>query len=414
MKALKPFISLCLILALVMSLQLNVFATELAGDEVVDCNITIKIYDLSGEYPGEAVTVHFKDVTGTAEKSIKLTKKENWDSGKEATFTLPAPTTYNFTFEGLADGYEIIDVFPNSPAVTSFAATRGLKDFTWGIVTKEQALEGSEAADDSIGSVITATDRANIAVTNEDAEKAYLEFLEAVSFIQTDASWYEGFSATLTLFDENTLNGELYAEWYASYVQDGTREEFFSLTPFERFLWSNTYTRLAYAVGGSNNFNRYFGSKDSFKYNLVDVATNTMYGNNREVVVEAYEKLMDWQWAYITENGVPFNFIRNRDYIEELNAAEPYVPQIPQTEPEETPEQAPTSPSLETTGQDVTEEVQEETDPTEQVEHEERGIWSDTFSILAENAVTVIILAALVIAVAVLVYIRKTKNVDEG
>ena len=44
---------------------------------------------------------------------------------------------------------------------------------------------------------------------------------------------------------------------------------------------------------------------------------------------------------------------------------------------------------------------------------EKQSTWSATMDILADNAITIIVLAVLAIAVAVVMYIRKNKNIGE-
>lgn len=397
MKALKGFTSLFLLLALLLALSVPAFATELAGDEVFDCKITIIISDLSGEYPGDTVMVHFKDVTGTVEQTVDL------ELGGTAEFVLPGPTTYNFTFEGMEEGYEVVDFFTYAPVVTSFAVTGTLKDFTWGVEkTEDIGTDVTTAPGVDVGAI---TARENVTVVNEDAEKAYLEFLEAVSFVANDKSHYDGFGSTLSQYERDAMNSNIYCKWYVDYVQGGTEEEFYSMSAFERWLWTNTYTRLAYASGGSGNYNKYFGSEAAFNTYIVDAAMKLVRGNNSDVVIAAYEKLMGWQWDYIRENGVPFNFIRNRNYIEELHAEDNDV-----TEPQETQTET-QEPTDATQDRNVQQDSVKADETTEPVAEEEKGIWSETMAILAKNSVTIIILAILVIAVLIVVYIRKSKDI---
>lgn len=398
MKALKRLISLCLLLSVLLAVSVPAFATELAGDEVFDCKITVIFSDLTGEYPGESVKVRFKDVTGSIDETVEL------KVGEIAEFVLPAPTTYNFTFEDVQEGYEVIDFFTYSPAVTSFAAAGRIKDFNWGIEKAENIdTEATTAPTVDVNSI---TARDHVTVVNEEAEKVYLEFLEAVSFMANDETYYNGFGATLTQCNKGTLNGDLYCKWYVAYVQGGTEEEFFAMSAFERWLWTNTYTRLAYASGGSGNYNKYYGSKAAFNTYIVNAAMNLVKGTNSDVIIDAYEKLMDWQWDYINENGVPFNFIRNRSYIEEINAEGGDV-----TEPQEPQDGNTEEPTEGTQGHKVQESHNDGNEATEPTAEANKGIWTETIAILANNSVTIIILAFLVAAVLVVMYIRKSKNI---
>ena len=382
MKMLKKFTALFLIIAVMMCSTLTAFATELAGDEVVDCNGTVNISDSTGEYKGNQIVVYFEDITGTASETLHLTKSVGWGSEEPVNFVLPAPTTYNITFSGVENGYQIIDTATGKAAETKFAATESGVAFNWAIALVEETKKE------------TASETASVPVENQDAQTAYKEFLDAVSFMADDESWYEGYGSTLTLFEKDTISGQLYCKWYVKYVQGGTEEKFYAMTPFERFVWTNTYTRLAFAVADSNDFNGYFGTKDNFTVNIVNQVLHSLSGNNKEVVEEAYIKLMDWQYNYVTEHGVPFNFINNRSYIEEKNA----VPE----------KQESSSMSAEEELEYIQEQIKEELS-----EEEEQGIWTNTLDKLAQNALSLAIILILCCILGVMVYIRKSRNIDD-
>lgn len=394
--SLKRFISLLLVLVMVLAFNASAFATEMTEDEIYDCKITVILSDWTGEYPGDTLNVHFKDVTGTVDQTVEL------KVGEMVEFVLPAPATYDFTFENLEEGYEVIDLYTYSPAVTSFDAAGFLKDFSWCI----EKAESSQPEETTLPSVDISSimARENVTIVNEEAEKVYLEFLEAVSFMANDESYYDGFGSTFAQCEKGSLNGDLYCKWYVAYVQGGTEEDFFSMSAFERWLWTNTYTRLAYASGGSGNYNKYYGSKASYKTFIVDAAMNLVQGNNRDVVVDAYEKLMDWQWDYINEHGVPFNFIRNRNYIEEINAGDDDV-----TEPQE-PQDDTQEPTEGNQGQDAQGDPIEGNETTEPEAEEDKGKWSATITIQADSSLTFVIFAVLLAAVLVIVFIRKSKK----
>lgn len=405
----KSFAALCFIALVMLSLNTTVFAAELAGDEVVDCNVTIMITDKSGIYTGKEIQVYFKDITETAEENIKITPSGSWSYGCVVQFTLPAPTTYNIQIDGLVDGFALVNIGTGEAIETSFAAYEGNLDFYWAIVSLNQDETEPEPTEEPTGNAITATDESSITAENEDAEQAYREFLEVVSFIETDDSWYNGFSALLNQYGEESINRNTYSQWYADYVQGGTTEEYFAMSSYEQFLWTETYTRLAHGVNSNWGFDHFYGDEISFRTSITDHVTRLMNGNNNEVVKEAYLKLMAWQYEYVKEHGVPFNFINNRNYIEEINAGpreegtEPVVNQEPEQTVDDTDETLP-----------ATEEpAVEETEPSEVPAEEEKGLWSKTLSILADNALFILLLIVLGGALFVLVRIRKNKDIGE-
>lgn len=391
MRAFKHILSLCFAALVALSLTTTATAVNLAGDEVVYCNATILIADLTGGYAGEQIKVTFTDVTGTSIKDIELVPA-NWLAQRELKLSLPAPTTYNITFEGVEDGYKIVDTFDATSIETKFAASEGTKSFYWSIVFDAQNESGMNLV--SKENAATSTNREHVSVTDEKAEKVYREFLEAVSFIETDASWYNGIAATLNQYGKDSINRNTYSQWYADYVQGGSVEEYFAMTPFEQFLWTETYTKLAFAVNSGWGFDHYFADKAAFESSITNLATNMMNGNNNETVKAAYLKLMDWQFDYISKNGVPFNFINNRNYIEEM--AEP-------------------SASAGETDPVVSGETEETQQPTEAIPEptEEVGVWDDVGISLAENAISIIVLVVLGGATFLVVRYRKSKNYDD-
>lgn len=388
MKMLKKIMAFCLTLTLVLCNTFAVCATELAGDKVTECNVFIVLSDQTGNYSGETLNIYFKDITGTAEGSTSISKGDGWGAGDPVSLILPAPTTYTITFEGVAEGYQIIDTFTGIAAETSFGASEGNKFFYWSFA---EETENRESVSDN--KEATSVNRDNVTVQNEEAEEVYREFLEAISFIETDESWYNGFAALLNQYDENSMNHDIYCNWYADYVQGGSVEKFFEMSSFEQFLWTETYTRLANAVNSSWGFDHYFGSKAAYKTYITDMVTNLMSGNNSDVVKEAYLKMMDWQYEYITENGVPFNFINNRNYIEEIG---------------DVPEQA--EPVI--SDEEELESIREEMEQAE-IEVEEKGVWSDTMELIAQNAFKILLLVVLIVAFLYVKHLRKSRNIDD-
>ena len=367
-----------------------VFATGFAGDKIVECNVNLTVIDASGNYSGKKITVDFKDVTETAEEQKELTPENSWGEGSTLKFTLQAPTTYNVTFSGLEDGYKIVDTFTNRE-ISSFSASEGIIDFYWSIVADSSEKKEDESTD-SIENEVTTTDENKVEVIDEEAESVYQEFLQAVSFIETDPSWYDGFSAFLNQYGEDSVNRNTYSQWYADFVRGGTVEKYFSMSSYEQFLWTETYTRLAEAAGGYGDFDMFFENESAYETHVTKLVTNLMNGNNNEVVKEAYLKLMAWQYDYIKANGVPFNFITNRSYIEEIS---------------EEPIQEETQTSEEK------ENVKEQVKPEKTQKDDKKTTWSGTMSVLADNAITILVLAILGIAIAVITYIRKQKNIGE-
>ena len=381
----KRLLSVFLAVLLMFSITSVAYATE-AGN----CEVTISLVDQTGKYPGDTIKVIFEDESGVIGETVKLKKEESWGVGQVVTLTLPAPAEYSITFVDVMDGFEINDTLTNSAPRGAFRAEKGKKSFTWAFVADQEAVLPVGTGEELEKAI------------EESAKEVYKEFLDAVSFIENDESWYKGFSAPLNQYEPDTANGMLYCQWYVDYVEGGTEEEFYAMTPFERFLWTNTYTRIAYAALGSKNFDSYFETKAKFDDKIVKTVTFSMKGNDSEVVIEAYEKLMDWQYAYTVKYLEPYNFITNQSYSESVvEAPTPTETQEPATLTEDDKENI----------LEVYEELagEEETIPEET---EEKGIWTETGEALADNALTILLLVILSIGLFVVVRIRKSKNMD--
>ena len=69
--------------------------------------------------------------------------------------------------------------------------------------------------------------------------------------------------------------------------------------------------------------------------NVVNIMRNA---KDSEKAVNAYLKLANWQYEYVKKNGIPFNFINNRTYLDEVSEDESVensdaskVSEVPQT-----------------------------------------------------------------------------------
>lgn len=430
----RKILTVILILVVLTSMIIPAWASEptinlpaLAGDTVVYCDVEIQVEDLTGEYPEAELQVNFMDVTNTVNETVTITETEHWGAGVPLVISLPAPTTYYITFVNLAEGYKVVEPETKDSIVT-FVATPGNHALSWSIeslVAEEEVVVGIPS---SILDYLPTENRDLLVIQNKEAEDLYLAFLEAVSFIETDDTWYgnEELRATATLlgqYDKDFVNGKTFAENYEKYVAGGSVEQYNAMPAFEQFLWTECYTRLAGGVNHNRGWEGVFGSKANYEKMITRPATIMMNGNNAEVVKEAYMKLAEWQYDYVQEHGYPFNFITNRSYIEELTG-EPVKLKVPA----ET--LVPPESEKETVGkQDSDEDKTVATRPVEpsaqpsnppsgkedvSTEAEARGIWSDTLDALADNMLTLLVLIVLAGALGLIIYIRKRKNIDSN
>lgn len=402
MKILKKITVFFLAVVVLMSCSVSVFAAE---TEQQKTDVAIIIYDETGKYPGESIEVEFQNAdSGKTVETVELTKNNSWGYSRGILISIPVQYTYKIVFKGVESGYSIVNTLNHSSVASEFTANKLGNDFYWSIVEEEDV---KQSGNDVVENEITSTNKDNITVSNEEAERVYREFLEAVSFIATDETWSTGFFAFLNQYGEGSINKNTYSQWYADYVDGGSVEEFFAMSAFEQFVWTETYTRFANAMNDGWGYDHYFGDEFSFNQNIKKMATDLMNGNNSEVVKEAYTKLADWQYDYILTKGVPFNFINNRNYIEEMN---PPKGEDNKTE-DGTKDPSATTGKLENPGN--TEELTK-TDETpkdaDTQDDENKGIWTDTLHILAKNALSVLVIAALAGAVCAVIYFHKRKN----
>lgn len=248
--------------------------------------------------------------------------------------------------------------------------------------------------EDEAGSAIIA-DRDSVTVKNAEAEAVFKEFLDAVGFIATEPTWNGEVGTFLHYYSiyANSEHGD--GENYAKCVSGGTKEDYLAMSMFDRFLWMETYVYLASAIMDGNR-SYYLDSKETYKSRLTDCVVSRMTGTDAETVKAAYLKLMDWQYDYIMAHGVPFNFINNSSYLDEIKTTEPAAPtQSP--EPGNDPIEKPSQ----------TEQVPAETAP-----EEEKGIWEDTITALSRNLISIAIIIVFGSVLLALYIVRKRNNID--
>ena len=396
MKHLRKFISAVLCVLILCSFTTTAFATE-----VQNAPVTIVITDLTEGFNGTVKVDFYNTKNSELVKTIELTKGNCWGNDTGYKFEIPTQYTYSIMFSGL-DGMEVIDTFSLSP-ISAFQPQPLTNDLYWSLVKKEEpvATESNNTATSATG-----TDRNNITVQNQEAEEVYQKFLEKISFIEHDESWYNGVSGLLQQYNETTdsgkpaINAKTYSTYYVNAVQGATAEQFFELSKYERFLWTETYTRFVAKMKENREGN--FANEASFRKNVMNIPIQLMNGNNKETVIAAYEELAMWQYEYIKENGYPFNFISNRSYVDEIDTSSQTLPSTDPTE------------SSKSETEEIQEVIDNELTPEEKEEvQKEKTIWTDTLDILADNALTILAIIALGIGVAVVYFIKSRKNIDD-
>lgn len=370
---------------------LTAYATEAEPHTESNANVTFYITDeTNGEYPGSAFTAVMTDNTGTITDECTFSSGNSWGSNRNPIYTMTAPVTYMVKFEGLDSGYEIIDTLTRSDNIAFETTMGGSPQVLWSIVKSE----GSTAEEETEATLATQVESNSFTVSDEGAEEVYKAFLEATAFIADDTAWQSNVLAEYSLFENR------YATWYASYVENGTEDDFLSMSLYDRFVWGETYLMFAWAVN-TGTFSEYFGSEEAFANRITDNLVNRIQNardlTNGQQVIDAYLALANWQYNYVKESGVPFNFINNRSYLAEIG-------EIPETSEETKTEEEELSEADEELLEDADEKTKEET---------EKGIWDDTMNALARNIVTILVFIVFVIALFVVIQKRKRLNKDD-
>lgn len=415
------------------------------------CNVTFYITDETAEgYPGKSFKAVMTNKKGTTKDEYTLNFLNSWGKNKTPKYTVKAPILYYVTFEGVMDGYKIVDTLDKTEDIKFKAASKGTADCRWSIVDDEEKAavsddkgsketgkeKDSKKKEDSeedelskLAETLTAdasvknTEPKNMAANDSpssefnenDAKKVYEEFYNDVKYTKDNKEWDDAVFIQYQLFDTT------YIEWYEKYVKGGTKEEFLKMSLFDRFIWSETYLRFAWGVN-SGQFDTYYGNEKKFKSYITEDIVNIMRNaKDSEKAVNAYLKLANWQYEYVKKNGFPFNFINNKTYLDEIGEDEgESVENSDASKVSEVPEKSETLDSNGLSEKDKKEmeeaakELIKDADSKTKEEVKKKGIWDDFFSILSANLLTIIIILVLSIILAVVVWRRRSLNMDDN
>lgn len=389
MKILKKLMCCCLFVMLLCSHGMTAYALEVQNGTAVKLIVT----DETGGFSGQIVAEFYDSDSAEQVYTAVLTKDNSWGGQADFTFSLDQNKTYSIMIKGLPSDYLLVNTFGDREQVQSITVSALANDNYWSIIKSEETNAQTESGTETDAGAEATSETTEVGSTdnvkgeNAEADTVYQKFLNAVSFIKDDSTW----DNTLAQFGEDSVNRKSYSKWYANAVSGGSEEKYFSLTPYEQFLWTETYTKFAGKMS-ENNYEYYFGSVDNFKQNFVKIATLVYSGNNKDAVISAYEELALWQYDYIVKNGEPYNFINKRSYTSEIGTA---------------PEKGMTSEEMaEQDKKDIEEAI------SEAKGEDDKGVWSDTVGMLSKHLLEILLIVGLGIAVAVVVYIRKNKNFD--
>jgi hypothetical protein len=258
----------------------------------------------------------------------------------------------------------------------------------------------------------------DISLSNEDAKKVYDEFYNDVKYTENNEEWDNAVFIQYKLFESD------YIEWFEKYVKGGTKEIFHPMSLFDKFIWSESYLRFAWAVN-VGKFDTYYGNEKNFETHITSNVVNIMKNaKDSEKAVKAYLKLAKWQYEYVRQNGGPFNFINNRTYFEEISTDEDSNTDnaVSSSKTSEVPEVNEKSEVLDSNGlsekdkkemEEAANELLKSADDKTKEEVKKKGIWDDFLTALSGNIITIVIIIVLAVALAIVVWKGKALGVED-
>jgi len=119
------------------------------------------------------------------------------------------------------------------------------------------------------------------------------------------------------IFKEGTSD---FPDYYLNTVAGATEEKYDGLSPYDAFVYIETYIKMAGSKEGAV-FEHYVQTVKSGVEDYCKLRCAAWKGNNVDEVKAAFRDLVEWQFAYIREKGYPYNFITGKSYAEEMGLA---------------------------------------------------------------------------------------------
>lgn len=360
-----------------------------AGDKGVNHTASIILIDESGQYPGGNVTLDFKDITNTWNKSFTV-QEAYYKNGITFTVYLVAPGTFDVS-SNLADGFALYDTLTGEP-FTKYSPTGESGILTLSIKSTE-AVQGQAGAGTGSNILNGNNATASLDEVGQEAQGVFQELLDTVGFMATDSTWNQFLS-----FRGATLTETM----YNNCLPEGMRPcEYSELTDFDKVVY--LYSYIAFSVARERNmesWESYISSPENFaqlyKNEFVNYIEQGNGGNNSDVVISAFEKMWDWQYNYCVENNEPYNFISNCSYTQ-TGFGITGSGTTSGSENVNTEEEKPASTAT----------------PEPTPEAEEPGVWDDTLDILSKNLLTIGFLIVAVCALGFVLYKKHKENIGD-
>lgn len=154
---------------------------------------------------------------------------------------------------------------------------------------------------------------------NTEAQEVYQEFLDSISFISTDPTWsdfvsFEGQTGLIQLtYDDTIPEGE-------------GKIPYEELSDFDKLVYGFTYCCFAVTRNkGGDTWEDAKTSQERLAYHTYSNFRSYMLkttGNDKETVAAAFDKLWEWQYAYILEHDEPYDFVDQCTYSDMFPGSE--------------------------------------------------------------------------------------------
>lgn len=159
----------------------------------------------------------------------------------------------------------------------------------------------------SVNMPVYATEMVDTSV--EKGQEIYQNFLDVTAFIETDETWQDCLETQYG--KESGFTRMVLGKAYREKLKDAKQEDFDALSPYEAFVYCESYltfVNMGDPVGIINA-----STPESHVYTV----TLIWNGNKVDEVKAALTDLIRWQYAYIAENGYPYNLMSGKSYAEE-------------------------------------------------------------------------------------------------
>lgn len=344
------------------------------------CNVSFLVKDNTDNGYSGNIKVIMTDTNSDKKFEYVLTRGNSWGGSNIPKYSIDGDTTYNVALSGMKSGFKMVN--QDGSEIKQFNANADI-ELKWKIISVSS--ENITVKEDSENTNSNIAISEQIQTGNEEADKMFNEFMQTIQFIKTDDNW-KNFLESYELYADSgaVSNSEEYVK-----ATGGKKEDYMKLSSFDKFVYYETYIRMAQYLS-FGNWERYYGSKENFDRNVIGTTVNYMKITEVDstVVADAYKKLMDWQYEYIYKNNAPYDFIAGKDFIQTKNENNGSQNSIEQTE--------------------------NKTDGNKENETKS-GIWDGSVSVIRENLFSIIIAVILAGGIGILILYRKKRNLhDDG